>query len=238
MKSIEFIFPELTDIYGESFNMEYLKRCNSEINLINTSYSDKPLFVSGKADMVYLGCMTESNQERTLLKLKQYKNEIKQNIESGVVFLVTGNSIELFGNEIMGDCVLNEDKFKMEGLGIFDFTSARSMKRERMNSLFVGEFNGFTLMGHKSQFSESYGNFSNCFIDLQFGMGMNKGTKKEGIKVNHFFATYSLGPFLVVNPYFTKYILKLLGLSEHLCFEEDAIRAYNHRLSDVMNYYK
>ena len=67
MKNVEFIFPEYTNIYGESYNMEYLKRCSDEINIVETHPGDVPLFAKGEADMVYMGCMTEEKQEKVFL---------------------------------------------------------------------------------------------------------------------------------------------------------------------------
>ena len=62
---------------------------------------------------------------------------------------------------------------------------------------------------------------------------MNPDTQKEGIHVNNFFATYSLGPFLILNPYFTKEILGRLGLDQKLCFEKEIIEAYDYRLAEL-----
>ena len=43
------------------------------------------------------------------------------------------------------------------------------------------------------------------------GPGLND-TKFEGVRINNFMGTYVLGPILVFNPDFTKYLLKLLGV--------------------------
>ena len=36
MKKVELLFPELCNIYGESYNIEYLKRCSKDIDVIYT----------------------------------------------------------------------------------------------------------------------------------------------------------------------------------------------------------
>ena len=144
-----------------------------------------------------------------------------------VIFLITGNAIELFGKEIR-----DEDR-RIECLGLFDFYSVRYMKRERHNSQFIGHYGDLTMLGHRSQFSFAYGDFDNNFIDIERGIGMNPDTQKEGIHVNNFFATYSLGPFLILNPYFTKEILGRLGLDQKLCFEKEIIEAYDYRLAEL-----
>ena len=64
MKKVELLFPELCNIYGESYNVEYLRRCSDEIEVINTNHMDTPAFVNEDVDMIYLGCTTERKQEQ------------------------------------------------------------------------------------------------------------------------------------------------------------------------------
>ncbi len=228
MKTVEYIFAPYCNIYGEFYNMEYLKKSNDEINIIKSSHKDEPYFVSNHVDMIYLGCMTEEKQEKAIQLLMPYRDRIKELIEDGAVFLVTGNSIEMFGKYI-----LDGDR-RIPALDIFDFYSERQMNN-RHNSLFVGEFKGMKLLGHKSQYSMAYGNFEKPFMNLDRGYGMNTDTKKEGIWYKNFYGTYSLGPFLVLNPYFTKYILRELGLNDDLKFEKEIIEAYEYRLADFLD---
>ena len=231
MKKIEFLFPELCNIYGESYNVEYLKRCNKNIKVIETNHKEEPTFVKKEVDMIYLGCTSEQKQEQIIEILKPYKKRIEELINKGTIFLITGNAIEIFGNEI-------KDKEKtIKGLGIFDFYSVRDMKN-RHNSQYVGLFKDkneeITMLGHRSQFSFSYGDFKDNFIDIDIGIGMNPDTKKEGIKKNNFFATYSLGPYLIMNPLFTKYILRKLYLDDKLIFEDEVIEAYEYRKNELI----
>lgn len=228
MKTVEYVFAPYCNIYGEFYNMEYLKKSNDEIEIIKSSHKDEPYFVSNHVDMIYMGCMTEDKQEKAVGLLMPYKDRIKALIENGTIFLMTGNSVELFGQYISDDCR------KIPALGIFDFYSERKMDK-RHNSLFIGDFNDMKILGHKSQYSMAYGNFENPFMNLERGYGMNMDTKKEGIWYKNFYGTYSLGPFLVLNPYFTKYILRQLGLSEDLKFEKEIIEAYEYRLADFLN---
>lgn len=227
MKKVELLFPELCNIYGESYNIEYLRRCNSEIEVIYTNHKHTPAFVNEDVDMVYLGCTTERKQEQIIEILKPYRERIQELIDKGVVFLVTGNAVEIFGNYIK-----DGDK-TIEGLKLFDFYSERYMKRERHNSQFIGKFKDMTVLGHRSQFSFAYGSFDESFISIEKGIGMNEGTKAEGICRNNFFGTYSLGPFFILNPLFAKYILKLMGLDDSLCFEKEIIEAYEYRLAEL-----
>lgn len=228
MKKIELLFPELCNIYGESYNVEYLKRSNPQnIEIISTNHKTKPLFITEDVDMIYLGCTTERKQETIIEILKPHVSRIKELIEKGVVFLATGNSVEIFGKYIKdGDRTI-------DALGIFDFWSERYMNRDRHNSQFIGEYNGMSMLGHRSQFSFAFGDFDNYFIEIEKGIGMNPETKREGIHVNNFYGTYSLGPFLILNPHFAKELLAKMGLSTDLCFEKVILEAYEYRLAEL-----
>ena len=241
MKKIELLFPDLCNIYGESYNVEYLSRCNSEINVIKTTHKQEPSFIKEDVDMIYLGCTTEKKQEEIIEILMPHKARIEELIATGTIFLVTGNSIETFGREIK-----DADRL-IPALGLFDFTSERYMLTERHNSQYVGSFvpqeeneSPITMLGHRSQFSfsyrkpgETFDDGFDCFIDIEIGIGMNKETKKEGIHKNNFFATYSLGPYFILNPLFTKYVLRKLGLSDTLAFENEIMEAYEYRLKEL-----
>ena len=228
MKKIELLFPELCNIYGESYNVTYLKRCNPDnIQVIETNHKETPAFVHEDVDMIYLGCTTERKQEIILDVLKPYKERIQELIDKNVIFLVTGNGVELFGKEI------RDGQRTIEGLGLFDFYSERYMNKDRHNSQFIGKYGDLTLLGHRSQFSFAYGEFEEPFIDIEKGIGMNPDTKKEGIHVKNFFATYSLGPFLILNPHFAKELLAKMGLETALCYEKEITDAYDYRLEEL-----
>ena len=228
MKRIELLFPELCNIYGESYNVEYLKRSNPEnIEVISTNHKQQPAFVTEDVDMIYLGCTTERKQETIIEILKPHKARIQELIDKGVIFLVTGNAIEIFGNYI------KDEERKIEALGMFDFYSERYMNRDRHNSQYIGTYNGLKMLGHRSQFSFAYGDFDNYFVEIEKGIGMNPDTKREGIHVNNFYATYSLGPYMILNPHFAKELLEIMGLEPNLCFEKEIMEAYEYRLSEL-----
>ena len=58
-----------------------------------------------------MGAMTERMQERVIQKLLPYQERIKELIEKNVVFLFTGNAIE-----VLGKYIENEDGSRIEGL--------------------------------------------------------------------------------------------------------------------------
>lgn len=225
---IEVLFPEIAGLYGDLANVKYLEQCLNDVEIVYTNLDKEPAFISEEISMIYMGGMTEKKQEIVIEKLMLYKEAIIDQIEKNTVFLMTGNALEIFGSYIERD-----DKSQIEALGIFPTYAKREMFN-RYDSLVLGEFEGIKMVGFKSQFSHSYGeNRGEYFYKVIRGAGLNKDSDLEGIRRNNFFATYTLGPLLVLNPYFTKYLLKLLGLEKTtLAFEEANIDAYETRLAE------
>lgn len=225
---IEILFPEFCNLYGDISNMKYLKKCLPNANFIETAFDEEPCFVKEKVNFIYLGPMTENMQEKVITKLKPYKERIEELIEENVIFLITGNAMEIFGKYIE-----NEDGSKIEALGIFDIYAKRDMLH-RHNSIFIGEWENIDIVGFKSQFTFAYGNNEeNYFAKVEKGIGFNKESKLEGIMKNNFIGTYLIGPILILNPLFTKKLLEKMGVKEKsLAFEEDLKAAYNQRLEE------
>lgn len=228
---IEILFPEFCNLYGDISNMKYLKKCLPKAKYYETSFDEEPIFVKEQVNLIYLGPMTESMQEKVILKLKPYTERIKELIEQNVVFLITGNALEVFGNYIE-----NEDESKIEALGIFNIYAKRDMLH-RHNSLFIGKWENIEIVGFKSQFTMCYGeNEKNYFAKVEKGIGLNKESNLEGIEEKNFIGTYLIGPILILNPLFTKRLIEKMGIEEPcVAFEEDAIAAYKQRLEEFKN---
>lgn len=225
---IEILFPEFCNLYGDISNMKYLKKCLPNANFIETAFDEEPSFVKEKVNFIYLGPMTENMQEKVTTKLKPYKERIEELIEENVIFLITGNAIEIFGKYIE-----NEDGSKIEALGIFDIYAKRDMLH-RHNSIFIGKWESIDIVGFKSQFTFAYGNNEeNYFAKVEKGIGLNKESKLEGIMKNNFIGTYLIGPILILNPLFTEKLLEKMGVNkENLAYAEDVKAAYNQRLEE------
>ena len=225
---IEILFPEFCNLYGDISNMKYLKKCLPDANFIETAFDEEPCFVKEKVNFIYLGPMTENMQEKVITKLKPYKERIEELIEENVIFLITGNAIEIFGKYIE-----NEDGSKIEALGVFDIYAKRDMLH-RHNSIFIGKWGNIDIVGFKSQFTFAYGNNEeDYFVKVEKGIGLNKESKLEGIMKNNFIGTYLIGPILILNPLFTKKLIEKMGVKEKiLAFEEDLKAAYNQRLEE------
>lgn len=223
---IEMLFPEVSNLYGDTSNIKYLKKCIPDAEIIKTEINSEPAFATQNVNMVYMGPMPEDIQEMAIEKLKPYKARIKELIKNNVVFLVTGNALEVFGKYIE-----NEDGSKIEGLSIFDIYAKRNMMN-RHNSIYVGTYEDIEIVGYKSQFTMAYGdNEKNYFSKVEVGIGLNKESQLEGIKENNFIGTYIIGPILILNPLFTKKLLSMLGIENaDIAFEQETMEAYNQRL--------
>lgn len=225
---IEILFPEFCNLFGDMSNMRYLAKCLPDGEFVETPFESEPLFLEEAPSLIYLGPMTERTQEKVLKKFRPYRDRLCSLIEAGTCFLFTGNALEILGNSIE-----NEDGSKIEGLGLLPLRAKRDMMH-RHNSTFLGSFQGKEVMGFKSQFTMAWpeGELTGLF-QTEKGVGLNKKCPFEGVQKNNFFGTYLLGPLLILNPEFTRYLLACMGVeAPQLAFEEEANSAYQARLKD------
>ncbi len=234
MIRIEALYTEACNLFGDRFNMVWLERSlGEEAEVIYTSLNETPRFVGEDVDMLYLGPMPEKEQEYVIARLRPHMGRLRELIEKGTVFLATGNAFEVFGSYIE-----NEDGSRIECLGLYEGYAKRRMM-DRFNSLFLGTFTDEAgeqreIIGFKSQFTQTYTDNENgfCFEAVR-GCGVNPDSKREGVRIGNFFGTYLIGPLLICNPLFAKYLLRLAGAkAPRLLFEEEAMAAYEQRLTE------
>ena len=226
---IEVLFPEIANLYGDLENISYLKKSCPEIEVVETHLVGEPCFMEKTPDLIYMGTLTERGQRLATEKLAQYKAKIVEMIDAGVHFLVTGNALEVFGGKIT-DTNGTEDC----GLEIFPVHAKRNMMN-RFNSLYLAKFGETDIVGYKSQFTHSYwdGENEGYVFDTVRGPGLNPEITQEGIRRNNFLGTYVIGPVLVLNPPFAKWLLKEIGAGEvELAFEKEAMEAYEARVKE------
>jgi len=227
---IEVLFPELCNLYGDAMNAEYLHRTVPYCEFRKTSLKTQPAFAEKTVDFIYLGSMSETGQELATKALRQHRERLSALIDSGCVILATGNAMDLFGTHIE-----NEDGSFIETLGLFNMYSKRQMMR-RYSSIYLGSFGDMDIVGFKSQFAHNYDNNDSsipALFETVRGAGRRPGQKEEGVRLNNFFATNILGPLLILNPPFTRFLLNLLGVHSYvLPYENEILTAYNARLSE------
>ena len=179
--------------------------------------------------MIYLGAMTEKKQEMVINKLKEYKDALVRQKNEGTAILFTSNAVEVLGNYIE-----NEDGSRIECLGLYDFSAKRD-RMNRLNSLVRGHFGDLEIVGFKTQFTQATDvDESLSFIEVDKGMGMDKDSYLEGIHDQNLFATYLVGPFLALNPKFTKYLMReVMGIDNaETAFKKEIDRAYKRRVKE------
>lgn len=226
---IEILFPEMCNLFGDLKSMDYLALCLPDAEFVHTAYRAEPLFATEKPDLIYMGPMTENGQEKVIQGLLPYRDRLNELLEADTVFFFTGNAMEVLGQYIEKD-----DGSRMEGLGLLPIWAKRDMMN-RHNSKFIGKYEGETVVGFKSQFSMAYTDTDAYpFLTVESGVGLNPGLAFEGIRKRSFFGTYLLGPMLILNPAFTKKLLKRMGVaSPVLAFEAEVTDAYLALLKDL-----
>ena len=231
--TIEVLFPKLCNLYGDIKNMDYLRLCLPEAAFVETQITDeRPRFADGDVDMVFLGSMSEASQKRVVRWLEPYKARIEEMIDSGTVFLATGNAFEVFTDSI--ENLTTKETFP--GLGLFHLTTKVDLF-DRYNGKNIGPVDGIRVAGFRSQFSQVYGdNSDGYFMACEKGAGINRKSTLEGVRRKNFFGTHLLGPLLILNPLFTEHLMGLMGVQEpKAALREETIAAYEQRLEEFSN---
>lgn len=231
---VEILFPEVCNLYGDLQNVYYLQRSCDEIEIIETNLKSKPSFLDEDIALVYIGSTTERGLNLACESLLPYKKDICKKIDEGQLMLATGNAIDIFGNYIQID-----EKTKINGLGIIN-TYAKYNMLCRHNSFFIGDFiddrnEKIEIVGFKSLFGHTYPtdkNIDPLFITTK-GTGQNPFLKNEGFCKNNFLLTHLIGPIVILNPLFAKYLLrKIKAKTDVLAFESAAFKSYYVRLKE------
>ncbi len=209
--TIAHLYYDLLNLYGESGNVKALKRQledqGIDVTIKFVTVGDELKFED--YDFVYLGMGTEENQHLVLKHLITYKKEVKDAIEKKTFFLVTGNSIELFGKAI-----LDKNRKKRKGLGCFKYTAKEEDFRMVDEALMQADFLEKPILGFQNQSSVIRDNQKPMFRVIK-GIGAYPKSEGEGIHYRNFYGTYLIGPILVRNPEFLKYMTKELILSKN-----------------------
>ena len=205
MKTIKIahLYYDLMNYYGEQGNVLALKTAieyaGFKVNVKTLSVDDEIDF--DKYDIFYMGMGTKKNQEIVRKDILKYKEKI-ENVIDKKMFIMTGNSYELFGKKI-------DDK---KCLGIFNFTS-KTTDRIVGEQVFKSDIIKQTIIGFQNRFSSNDIKDDYLFEVIK-GTGNDSESKVEGIHKNNFFGTYLLGPILIRNPYFKDALLKYIGIDK------------------------
>lgn len=228
--TVEILFPEHANLFGDMSNMRYLQACLPDAEFIRTPLTDTPYFVNHPVDLLYMGPMTERTQQRVIYALLPFADRLNELIEGGTPMLFTGNAVEVLGHSI-----ILENGNTIEGLHLLEMTAKQDMFH-RYNGLVLGKFAPVQedIVGFKSQFTMAKGNNSSCaFVKTERGIGLNKQSHYEGFFKGNMIATYLLGPILILNPALTRWLLDTMGAPDAPLVYEEALRdAYTRRLAE------
>jgi len=227
MMRIEYLYPGIANLFGDSANFKYLRQCLPDAEFIETPLNAVPAFVQDEVSLIYMGPMSERSQLLALEKLRPYRERLAELLEGGTHFLMTGNSFELFGQYI------EQNGVKTQALGLLDFY-AKCDTDNRYNGFFLGERNGVKITAFNSRFSHAYpGTGCEGFARVIRGNGLNADCAYEGIVHKNFLGTYLLGPLLVLNPLYTAALMDKLGANGRKPAHFAAsMEAYQRRLEE------
>lgn len=216
---IEILYPEIADLYGDRFNIDYLCRCVKNSEIVETHINEEPYFAKHKVDLIYMGPTKEKYQTLIIEKLKPYTQKIKELIENNTVFLMTGNAFEVFGQKINDETAL----------GIFDYYATSDLSKHE-SCCYLSKYEGIEIIGFTSRYSKVFNNDKPLF-EITKCKGWIEENKNDGYHYKNFMATYSIGPVLIYNPLFTKKFLDLFKIEYHIEYEDIAMKAYQQRLA-------
>ena len=218
---IEILYSDICNLYGDRGNILFLKENLSNSTIVETRVNEVPYFVNHNVDMLYMGSASEAKQSMIIDRLKPYKDRIIELINQDKMFLLTGNSLEIFAKNIYEKGIVINT-----GLAILDVEVERNYQK-RVNSIFKGKYQDLTILGFQSQF-DSYKSNMEPLFEMEYGINSFSKKHFEGVKYKNLIATTLLGPLLILNPEFS---LKILNMTE-LKYQSQLFSAYNKRLED------
>ncbi len=224
---IEVLFPEVCNLYGDLQNVQYLKRCCDEIEIVETDLRTRPRFLDEDIALVYMGSATEQGLRLAADALRPLRAEMQAKLDAGQRMLLTGNAQDIFLTRIESDKAP-----VIEGVGLLPGYAGYEMMK-RHNSFFLGQFEGMDIVGFKSLFGHTRdAGEENGWFTAERGIGRNPETAVEGFRIGSLFATYLIGPLLILNPPLCKWFLRELGLPDTLAFEDAAMDSYEKRVAE------
>lgn len=198
MKELNIIhlFPRLLSLYGEYGNLAVLKLTlegrGYTVNILPYEEGDPAL---SRADLVYMGSGTEDNLLEAVRRLLPYADQIKQSIEAGTHWLVTGNAPAILGASI-------EAEKTVPALNIFPYTTRLSLAGRFLGDVLAKDKDGNVFVGFINN-GNTYTGMESPWLTLALNpkLGNDKQSDAEGIACRNFLGTQLIGPILAKNPH-------------------------------------
>ncbi len=200
------LFPDLMNLYGDYGNILMLKKYiqGSGIDVTVDKKDIGENFDIMSYDIVYIGSGTESASLKALSELMPYKKDITAYVESSRLFIATGNAFELFGKSIKDD-----KTGEAEGLGLFNYIAERTHRKRYLgDAVFAFAQDDNKIIGFVNKCSQMVG-ISSPLFNVLMGQGNDTKSTTEGFVYKNFYGTSLIGPLLVRNPHFCRYIANI-----------------------------
>ena len=207
---ILYLYPDILELYGDFGNIQVLKyrleQRGFKANIVPHSIGDTPPDFKSY-DLVFAGGGADQEQSILAKDLIQYKDNIKEAINSGVFFLLICGAYQLFGKYYKG-----VEGNIIPGLEVFDYyTEAIGDRKKRCigNIVIEAELNGkkTKIIGFENHGGQTF-DITTPFGNVLFGNGNKFGDTKEGFFKDNIIATYLHGPLLSKNPELADYIIR------------------------------
>lgn len=173
------LYYDLLNLSGETGNMvaieDALKQQKVKYSIDRLSIGDKIDF--NKYNLIYIGNGSRDSQEMARKDLLKYKYKLEKIFKNKLI-IATGNAMELFGKSI-------DNK---ECLGFLPFKTMYLKEYVVEEKIIKTDFIDHDVISFINRNSEA--NIKDNFF-----------LENEGIHVNNFYGTYTLGPLLIRNPY-------------------------------------
>ena len=106
----EILFPEVANLCGDLMNVTYLRQCCPEMEVVETGLKDRPAFLDGGVDLVYVGSATERGLQLMVKALAPYRAELERYVDGGGLMLATGNALDALGEYVVIDGTYPDDE--------------------------------------------------------------------------------------------------------------------------------
>ena len=181
------LYSDILNLYGDTGN---IKAINYHLNKLGIDHNIDYLSINDdldfeKYDLIVIGSGTEYNRDIALDHLLKYKDKVKKAIEDNKFFLVTGNSLSLFGKSIY-------DKNALDIFNYITLETDRVSEEVILKNKFGKDIYG--LINHQDKIENNE----------------DKLFENDGILYKNFYGTTVIGPLLARNPEFLNYFLKRL----------------------------
>ena len=228
------LYHDIMNLYGDNGNIRFLEKAladqKQETEVTRKTLTDN-LDDLNEYDIIYCGASTEGRRNACLKHLMPYKELVRDALNNEKVFLFTGNSYEMLGDEIKTDDGI------IEGLGIFDFkVTEQSKTRYTADVIVTCDEIKEKCVGFINKCSKLENNQHPLFRIA--GKVGNTNSEYDGIHYKNFFGTQLIGPILVKNPYFARYFIKTVFKMKNVPVYKDIeyphiMKAYNITITEL-----